>query len=113
MMKNRSWGVLGQSWKELLLAIVIGASACLAVVLMGAGMRMMGALGASVGLGIQSASWMLGGQGVGFASGEWRGVHGPPRKKMYLAILCLTAAVIIMILGNFVSAPKSSQRPLS
>jgi len=108
MMKNRSWGVLGQSWKELLLAIVIGANACLAIVLMGAGMRMMGALGASVGLGIQSASWMLGGQGVGFASGEWKGVYGPPRMKMYLAILCLTAAVIIMIFAKFVGTPKGS-----
>ena len=102
MLKNRSWGLLGQSWKELVLAIVIGANACLAVVLMAAGMRMLGALGASVGLGIQSASWMLGGQGVGFASGEWRGIYGPPRKRIYLAILCLTVGVIIMVFGNLI-----------
>jgi hypothetical protein len=107
MMKNRSRGVLGRSRKELLLAIVIGANACLAIVLMGAGMRMMGALGASVGLGIQSASWMLGGQGVGFASGDWRGIYGPSRRKMYLAILCLIAAMIIMILAKFVGTPES------
>jgi len=105
MTRNKSWGVLGESWKELLLAVVIGANAAGSVLLMGLGMRLMGALGASVGLGIQSASWMLGGQGAGFASGEWRGVDGTPRKQMYLAIVCLIAAVLIMVRGNLLGTP--------
>jgi hypothetical protein len=105
MTRNKSWGVLAESWKELLLAVVIGANVSVSVVLMGLGMRMLGPLGASVGLGIQSASWMLGGQGVGFVSGEWRGVHGRPRKQMYLAIVYLIAAVLIMVRGNLLVTP--------
>jgi len=53
-----------------------------------------------VGFGIQQASQMLGGQGVGFASGEWRGVRGVPRMQMYLAIALLIVAAIIMAFGN-------------
>jgi L-rhamnose-H+ transport protein len=102
MLKNRSWKVLGQSWKELLLALIIGANACLAVVLLGTGMRMIGPLGASVGLGVQTGSWMLGGQLVGFASGEWRGIDERPRKRIYLAILCLIAGMMIVVFGSLV-----------
>jgi hypothetical protein len=60
---------------------------------------MIGPLGGSVGLGIQAASWMLGGQIVGFASGEWRGAGPKPRRQMYLAIMCLLAGVLIMVRG--------------
>ncbi|MBI4325724.1 MAG: hypothetical protein HY674_10730 [Chloroflexi bacterium] len=108
MTRNRSWGVLGQSRKELLLAVVIGINLSVSAVLMGSGMRMLGALGGSVGLGIQSASWMLGGQGVGFISGEWRGVRGKPRRQMYLAIVCLLVAVLILVCGNLLSAARGA-----
>jgi hypothetical protein len=104
MTKNRSWGVLGQNRKELLLAVIIGATTSLSVVLMGVGMRMLGALGASVGIGIQTATWMLGGQVLGFASGEWAGVSGRPRKQILVAIVCLVVAVLIMIRGNLLGA---------
>jgi hypothetical protein len=43
---------------------------------------------------------MLGGQTVGFASGEWRGITGTPRHQMYLAIGVLIAAAMIMAYGN-------------
>ena len=40
---------------------------------------------ASIGFGVQQAMQMLGGQSVGFISGEWRGVprgrRGPPRGR--------------------------------
>lgn len=100
MTRNQSWGVLAQSRKELVLAVVIGANMAISVVLMGLGMRMLGALGASVGIGIQSAAWMLGGQGVGLVWGEWRGAGGRPRRHMTRAVACLIAAVAIMIWGN-------------
>jgi len=69
-------------------------------VLMGTGMLWLGALGASVGFGIQQASQMIGGQGLGFLSGEWKGVHGAPRQQMFLAIAILIAAAIVMAFGN-------------
>jgi hypothetical protein len=99
MTRNRSWTVFTSSWKDFLLAVAIGANVSLSVVLIGSGMRMIGPLGGSVGLGIQAASWMLGGQIVGFASGEWRGAGPKPRRQMYLAIMCLLAGVLIMVRG--------------
>ena len=103
MTRKKSWGVLGQSWKELVLATIIGLNMAIGVVLMGKGMVMLGALGASVGFGIQQASQMLGGQGVGFISGEWKGVFGQPRHQMYAAIAVLIIAALIMAFGNSLS----------
>lgn len=100
MTKNKSWGVLAQSWKEILLAMMIGIQFCVSVALMGKGMILLGAFGASVGFGIQQAMQILGGQGVGFVSGEWRGVNGRPRQQMYLAIMLLVVAAMIMAYGN-------------
>jgi hypothetical protein len=105
MAKNKSFGVLGASWPEVLLAVIIGVNLAAGTVLMGSGMRLMGALGASVGFGIQQASQMLGGQGLGFISGEWKGVFGKPRRQMYTAIAVLIIAAIIMAYG--VSLTKS------
>jgi hypothetical protein len=67
---------------------------------MGKGMLLLGALGASVGWGIQQAMQMTGGQAVGFISGEWRGVTGKPRRQMYAAIAVLIVAAMIMAYGN-------------
>lgn len=98
--KNRSWNVLLKSWREIGLAIIFGVNFGVAVALMGKGMLLLGVLGASVGFGVQQASQMLGSQAVGFISGEWCGVHGSPRNKMYLAIAILIVAAIIMSYGN-------------
>ena len=83
-----------------MLAILIGVNFSLAVTLMGKGMLLLGALGASIGWGIQQAMQMTGGQLLGFVSGEWRGVLGTPRLQMYLAIALLIAAGVILAYGN-------------
>ena len=72
--KKKSWGVLATSWRQVMLACIIGANMAISIVLMGSGMLLVGALGASVGFGIQQASQMFGNQGLGFISGEWKGV---------------------------------------
>lgn len=100
MARNNSFAVLTQSGKELGLAAIIGVNMAVGIVLMGKGMLLVGALGASVGFGIQQASQMLGGQGLGFISGEWRGVAGKPRYLMYAAIALLIVAALIMAYGN-------------
>jgi L-rhamnose-H+ transport protein len=100
MIKNKSFGAIAQGGKEIVLATLIGINFAIGIVLMGKGMLMVGALGASVGFGIQQASQMLGGQGLGFISGEWRGVVGKPRMQMYIAIIILVIAAIIMAYGN-------------
>jgi hypothetical protein len=83
-----------------LLAVVIGINFSLASALMGKGMLLLGALGASVGFGIQQAMQMTGGQLLGFISGEWRGVEGKPRVQMYAAIAILMVAAAVMAFGN-------------
>ena len=98
--RNRSWGLLTRSPRELLLAAIIGVNFSLAVALMGKGMLMLGALGASIGWGIQQAFQMTGNQLLGFLSGEWRGVHGKPRIQMYLAIAIFLLAAIVLAYGN-------------
>ena len=100
MTKNRSWKILFTSKKDFLLSTMIGINFCIAVALMGKGMLLLGALGASVGFGIQQALQMLGGQSVGFISGEWKNVQGTPRRQMYGAILVLIVAAIVMAFGN-------------
>ena len=100
MTKNKSWGVLATNWPEVGLSIIMGVQFCVAVVLAGKGMLLLGVLGASVGAGIQQAMQMVGGQGLGFISGEWRGVHGKPRRQMYFAIALLIVATIIMAYAN-------------
>ena len=101
--KNRSWGILMQCPRELFLAVIIGVGFSLAVALMGKGMLLLGALGASIGWGIQQAMQMTGTQLLGFISGEWRGVHGKPRVQMFVAIAIFIAAAVIMAYGNTLS----------
>jgi L-rhamnose-H+ transport protein len=99
MARNKSFGVLGASWKEVALAVIIGVNLAVGTVLMGSGMRLLGSIGASVGFGIQQASQMLGGQLLGFLSGEWKGVSGRARHQMYWAIAVLIVAAIVMACG--------------
>jgi len=101
--KNKSWGVLTTSGWEFFLAIIIGVNFSVAVTLMGKGMLLLGALGGSVGWGIQQAMQMTGGQVVGFVSGEWKAVHGKPRTQMYVAISILMFAALVMAYGNTLS----------
>ena len=100
MTRNRSWSLLMECPRDLALSLAISIHVCLAIALVGEGMLLFGALGASVGFGIQQATQMIGSQGVGFVSGEWRGVRRSPRVRMGLAIALLIAAAIIMACGN-------------
>jgi L-rhamnose-H+ transport protein len=100
MTRHKSWGVLGRNLKEVGLAAIIGMNFSIGVAMMGQGMLLLGAIGASVGFGIQQSTQMLGNQGVGFISGEWRGVSGTPRYQMVAAIVLLTLAATIMAYGN-------------
>jgi hypothetical protein len=98
--RKRTWGVLVHNWSEAGLAFISGAQLILAAMLLGRGMLALGTLGASVGFGIQQAAQMLGNQGLGFMSGEWKGVHGKPLRLMIVAIGILIAAAAIMAYGN-------------
>ncbi len=100
MTKNKSWGVLSAHWKEIPLAVIIGIQFIIAVTLLGKGMILLGAIGASVGFGIQQAMQIIGNQLVGLLRDEWKGVYGRPRTLMYIAICILLIAGIIMACGK-------------
>jgi hypothetical protein len=100
MTRRRSWGVLLTNWREVGLTVIMGVQTLLALTLPGKGMMMLGALGAAIGTGIQQAMQMVGGQGTGFISGEWRGVEGKPRLQMYASIALLVIASAIMAVSE-------------
>jgi hypothetical protein len=100
MTKKRSWGVLLTNWKEVGFSAIMGLQTGIAISLPAKGMILLGALGASVGSGIQQAMQMVGGQGTGFISGEWRGVYDKSRWQMYMAIETLVLAALIMAYSN-------------
>jgi hypothetical protein len=96
MTKRKSWGVLLTNWREFGLTAIMGVQTLLALTLPSKGMLMLGTLGAAIGGGIQQAMQMVGGQGTGFISGEWRGVYGKPRLQMYGSIALLILASFVM-----------------
>lgn len=100
MRKKNTWQLLAGNWKEIPVAAIGGLQFFVAIVLLGTGSLKLGALGASVGWGIYQATQIVGGQIVGFWSGEWREVHGKPRNQMYAAIVTLIIGAIIVAYGN-------------
>ena len=98
--RNRSWGVIRAWPNEIGLSAVYGVLFFAPSILLGIGMRLLGELGPSVGWGLVQGTLILGGQLLGFASGEWRGVSGRPRRQIYVAILILIAAMAVMALAK-------------
>ena len=96
MTKHRSWHVIRESPKEIGLSLIVGLNLFLAFSLWFQGMLLMGPMGGSVGFGIYFALQILGAQGLGLISGEWRGVHGRPAKQMCAAVAILVLAAGIM-----------------
>ncbi len=95
MARKGTWNLLFSRKDELLYGSMIGLQFFISIVFMGRGMVFLGALGASVGFGIQQSMQVVGNQLVGFAGGEWKGVNGKPRKTMYLGLVIILIAVIV------------------
>jgi hypothetical protein len=95
MARKRTWKTL-YNFPEILLASAIGIQFIFSIALLGQGMLLLGALGASIGFGIQQTTQLMGNQIVGFLSGEWKDVTGLPRKQMYVALFVLVFAAIVL-----------------
>jgi L-rhamnose-H+ transport protein len=100
LLRNRSWGTFGTHPGEMALSLYMGVAVIVFFAMVGKGMQLLGPLGASVGFGVYQAFMIIGGQALGFASGEWRGVTGRPRRMMAVAIALLLVAVPVMAWGN-------------
>jgi L-rhamnose-H+ transport protein len=98
--RNRSWAIIGSHPGELVLALLYGALFFIPSVLLGEGIFKLGSLGASIGWGIVQGTLILGGQLLGFISGEWRGVSGRPRMQIYSAIAVLVISMLILAAAN-------------
>jgi L-rhamnose-H+ transport protein len=105
--RNRSWAVIGSHPGELVLALLYGALFFIPSVLLGEGIFKLGSLGASIGWGIVQGTLILGGQLLGFLSGEWRGVSGRPRNQIYAAIAVLLLSMVVLAAANALHAPPT------
>lgn len=103
MARKGTWNLLFSRKDELLYGSMIGLQFFISIVFMGRGMVFLGALGASVGFGIQQSLQIAGNQFVGFAGGEWKGVNGKPRKIMYLGLVIILIAVIVFSYCNTIA----------
>jgi L-rhamnose-H+ transport protein len=103
MTRRNSWGVLAAHPAEIGLSVIYGVLFFVPSALLGQGMLLLGPLGASVGWGLVQGTLILGGQILGFLSGEWRGVGGKPRRQIYAAIMLLIAAMAVMACAKAVS----------
>jgi hypothetical protein len=104
LFKKRSWGIFLAHPLDLLLCIFCGLQGCVVFAIMGRGMLYLGVLGASVGYGVSQAMQMVGGQLVGFAWGEWKGITGVPRIQILWGVFILIVAVVILAAGNSMAA---------
>ncbi|MEQ9218973.1 MAG: L-rhamnose/proton symporter RhaT [Cyclobacteriaceae bacterium] len=103
LMVNREKG--SESWRkeELLMGFLTGVQFFIAIVSLGSGMLFLGALGASIGFGIQQSLQVIGNQLVGFLGGEWKGVTANSRNMMYLGLIIILIAVLVFAYSNSVN----------
>jgi hypothetical protein len=96
MTRAGSWHVIPESPHEFAFSLIVGLNLFLAFALWFFGMLLLGPMGGSVGFGIYFALQILAAQGLGWISGEWRGVYGRPIFQMGAGVATLTLAAALM-----------------
>jgi len=81
------------STRDFALSVLMGVVFVSFVLFLGAGMKMLGALGASLGFGMYQGMQITAAQGVGVISGEWTGAVERAKTLMFVAILLILASV--------------------
>jgi hypothetical protein len=103
LFRNRSWGKFRGATGQTIVASLIGIQFFFGVLLLGKGMLLLGVLGASVGFGIQQGMQILGGQTVGYFSGEWNDASPKSKRVMLAAVAILLTAAALLAVGNALS----------
>lgn len=98
--REGSWAKFVQHPGQIFLSALIGIQFFAGVLLMGQGMLALGVLGASVGFGMSQGMQIVGGQILGFLSGEWLGAPLKARSLILAALVLLLAAAVILALAN-------------
>jgi L-rhamnose-H+ transport protein len=98
--RQGTWNRFLQYPGQVAMASIIGIQFFIGVLLMGQGMLALGALGASVGFGMSQGMQIIGGQILGFVSGEWKEAPAKARAFIFAAITALLVAAVILALAN-------------
>ncbi len=104
IVKNRSWRKLFNCGVEIGLPFASAVQCIFGFALLNVGSKMLGVLGASVGWGLFQAMQIMGGQFVGFVTGEWKGSDPRPKKTMISAIALLLFASSVLAIGNYIAS---------
>ncbi len=99
--RNRSAGKFALS-RDFACALAMGLLFTSLLLCMGNGMRLLGALGASLGFGVYQGLQTLTAQGVGVAAGEWRGASAKAK-----ALLAGSVVLILLAIGIIASSKMS------
>jgi len=95
--KNRTWSYFGAgSSKYWLLTAAMGFMWISGTVLYGVGANLMGSLGPVIGWPVLMSTMVLMANFWGFLVGEWKGVHGFPRKLSMAALAILVIAMFTL-----------------
>lgn len=95
MLRGRNLKTLAAT-ADFCLTLVMSLLFVTCLLCMGNGMRMMGALGASLGFGLYQGFQTLVSQGVGVFAGEWKGAAFRTKALMSGAVILMLAAVSAM-----------------
>lgn len=96
MLRNKNWRVMATHPGEVGLALIMGLTFIAFILAMGSGMRLLGALGASVGFGVFQSLQLSGAQMLGLVTGEWRSAPKSALRQLYMAIAILLIGVLMM-----------------
>ena len=106
--KDRSWGAFREAPLEIAFSALMGLMLFLYFVCLGAGMKRLGPLGASVGFGVYQAMQIATSQAVGIVGGEWHGVGGRPRAQMIVALALILVAIVLFAMANALLPPTQA-----
>jgi hypothetical protein len=93
--RNASFGLFRERARNWLYALVMGSLWILSVSLYGAGAIWIGTRGASVGWPVLMSVTVISANVLGFATGEWKGVHTLTRLHVYGGLAALLGAVYL------------------
>lgn len=99
--KNRTWGTYRTGTvKYWILVPAMGLMWISCIVMYGVGANQMKALGPVIGWPVLVSTTVLAATGWGFLTGEWRGIHGRPRRLQNYALAVLIAAMFVLGFAN-------------
>jgi hypothetical protein len=100
--KNKTWSGFGNagSGRNLFFTFLMAAGHFFCIFFYGIGGWKLGALGTSVGFAIFQSGSLLIGNGLGIATGEWKGASASSKKVLALGLAVLIGGIICVAVGN-------------